>query len=236
MRSLRIVIVGLALAVTLSVQAGEPGWYFGGGLGQVDYGSMKRELNFLIAAPVGEQGSGTIGATVVTVVQIGTGPSFAADDALDVDDSDVGWGATVGYRILDYVAVELSYLDLGTLLTREVLALPLIPPDTLEVKQALRTNGAAISILGILPVGERWDAFVRAGLLTADQELTVSSSDSALIPSVQLSNEKRSNTALWGAGVQYNWASWSVRLDFQRYSGMEFADIDLLGLSVLYHL
>ena len=77
---------------------------------------------------------------------------------------------------------------------------------------------------------------VRAGLLVADQELTVSSSDSALIPSFHSANEERSNTALWGAGLQYNWASWSVRLDFQRYSGMEFADVDLLGLSVLYHL
>ena len=229
MRVPRVVVVGLALAVTLPIQAAEQGWYFGGGLGQVNYGSLTRE-SLVLGLLVDQQGSATIGE------QIGTNASSAAGDSLDVDDSDVGWGATVGYRIFDYAAVELSYLDLGTLRAREGLTLPFDPPATLELKQAVRTNGAAISILGILPVSEHWDVFARAGLLMANQELTVSSGGSALIPSFHSSDENASNTALWGAGVQYNWASWCVRLDFQRYSGMDLADIDLLGLSVLYHL
>jgi OmpA-like transmembrane domain len=130
-----------------------------------------------------------------------------------------------GYRILDYLAVEVSYLDLGTLRTHEVLSLPSIPPDTLGLKQELRTNGAAISIQGILPVRHHWDVFVRVGLLSADQELSVSSEGSTLNLSVQLANEKqRLNTALLGAGVQYNWATWSARLEFQRFNEMEFAD------------
>lgn len=152
--------------------------------------SCRTGCNRLTRRPAG---SGTIG----TIIRIEPRTSAAAGDSLNVDDSDIGWGATVGYRILDYVAAELSYFDLGTLRTREILSLPLIPPDTLELKQELRTSGAAISILGILPVTDDWDVFVRVGVLNAHQELTVSRDDSTLDSSLQVANENhRSNTAL----------------------------------------
>lgn len=231
MSLLRVVIVGLALVVALPGHAAGRGWYFGGGLGQIDYGSLKRELNVFLS--IGHAGSGIADS----VVSFGPSPSGAAGDSLDADDSDIGWGAIVGYRILDYMAAELSYLDLGALRTREMVSLPSIPPDTLELQQELRTDGGAISILGILPVREHWELFVRVGLLIANQRLAVSSESTPLNRSVSLANEQhRSNAALWGAGVQYDWAHWSARLDFQRYREMEFADMDLLCLSVLYRL
>lgn len=227
MNKLHIVIGGLALTITLHAQAANQGWYFGGSLGQVDYGSMKQELNFLLSSVPPDS------AVVDAVVTVAP----AAADSFDVDDSDIGWGATVGYRFLDYLAVELSYLDLGTLHTSETLSLPFIPPETLQVNQELRTTGAAISVLGIVPLRDRWDVFVRVGLLVADQELTVSSSGSSLIPSFRFANDSdRSNTALLGAGVQYNWANWSARLELQRCMDMELADVDLLGLGVFYRL
>jgi OmpA-like transmembrane domain len=82
------------------------------------------------------------------------------------------------------------------------------------------------------------------GVLFADQKVTRSrSSSNPLVFSGSTSSTYGSDTALWGAGVQYNWHKrWSARLDFQRYSdvGSDSAvgeqDIDLLSLNVIYRL
>jgi hypothetical protein len=151
----------------------------------------------------------------------------------------------VGYRIFDFAAVELSYLDLGTLQTRDELALPVIlGGGTAELRHTLETEGPTISVLGMMPIGERWDLFLRVGVLFADQKVTRSlSSSNPLVFSGSTSSTYGSDTALWGAGVQYNWHKrWSARLDFQRYSdvGSDSAvgeqDIDLLSLNVIYRL
>jgi opacity protein-like surface antigen len=147
------------------------------------------------------------------------------------------WGVFAGYRIFRYAAVELGYLDLGSLDRTQQVVLGFPPVGSVEIHHELETSGPAVSALGILPITDSWEAYARAGVLFADMEAT--SSIMASSSSITFG----SDSLLWGAGTQFNWgAHWSVRLDFQRFesvgedNGPGEADIDLLSLGVLFRL
>lgn len=136
-----------------------------------------------------------------------------------------------------YAAVELNYLNLGTL--KESDTFSLFPPGsgTLQINRELETRGPSVSALGILPLLDQWSVYLRAGVLFADMELSSSLSGSS--SSITFG----SDSFLWGAGTQFDWGKhWSVRVDFQRFdsvgekNGAGRADIDLLSLGVLFRL
>ena len=91
------------------------------------------------------------------------------------DDTGVGWSGRVGYRINRNLGVEVAYLDLSTTRVTEIYNfsspfLPLEFQQTTEV--ASRISGVAVSWMGMMPLDEHFEAFVRVGLLLADQHVT----------------------------------------------------------------
>ena len=88
------------------------------------------------------------------------------------DGADPGGGAWIGYRIGRYVAAEIGYTDYGTIDIREtyVIGLPPFTPqfvDSFDTKATV--TGPSLSLLGILPMGEDFEVFGRAGVLFADK-------------------------------------------------------------------
>jgi hypothetical protein len=252
MNALRTVVAGLAMASTLPTQAADRGFYFGVLGGRADYEFSEPEIaiatipfGFFVPTtptPVFTPPGGVFNPTTpVAAVGSVSAAQFAFADP-DAEDSDTAWGATVGCRIFDYAAVEVSYLDLGTLHARDEFALPVIlGGGTAVLNHELKTEGPAISVLGMMPVAERWAFFLRVGVLFADQKLTRTFSGSGVVNGSN-STTYGSDTALWGGGVQFNWSRWTARLDFQRYSDVGEdspvgeSDIDLLSLGILYRL
>jgi len=181
---------------------------------------------------------GTIGG----VVAVDAIRPIAWPDAGDHEAS--AWGALVGYRIVRYAAIELSYLDLGSLERTESFAGGIILPFLTTFEHELETSGPAVSALGILPIGKSFEIYARAGVLFADSELSTRVVESTVpVFAGDSSITFGSRSLLWGAGAQFNWREhWSVRLDFQRFegvgedSGPGEADIDLLSLAVLFRL
>lgn len=167
---------------------------------------------------------------------IGGGVAFLPVGWLPGDDSDgSAWGATAGYRIVRYAAVELNYLNLGTLKDAETI--PVFPVSSTELRKELETTGPTLSVLGTLPVVGGWSVYARVGVLFADMNLKTS------IGVATGDTSFASRNMLWGAGTQFDWGDhWSVRLDFQRFEsvGEVFeageADIDLFTLGVLFRL
>src|SRR5687768_10803493 len=99
------------------------------------------------------------------------------------DGADTGFKVIVGYRIIDWVAVELNYSDYGT------------PVDRIFGID-LETDYSAVSAsaLGILPLGN-FDLFGRLGLARLDADFRAvgfSGSDS-----------QRSTEPVFGIGGQY---------------------------------
>ena len=85
-----------------------------------------------------------------------------------LDDSDTGFGATLGYQVNENFAAELSYVDLGEVSYQATNghANPANESAALETSAA----GPVFSLLGILPVGERFEVYGRAGLALMDSE------------------------------------------------------------------
>lgn len=155
------------------------------------------------------------------------------------DDEDTAWGGLVGYRIARYAAVELSYLNLGTLEANDPAIMSFNPVVRDTLHRELQTRGPSASVLGILPVSDEWELYLRAGVLFADVEVSFGALGAIPPSSTTYGNE----VALWGGGAQFNWGEhWSVRLEFQRFVeiGAEDregeADIDLISVGVLYRL
>ncbi|HMN47269.1 MAG TPA: outer membrane beta-barrel protein [Povalibacter sp.] len=168
---------------------------------------------------------------------IGGAVAFLPIGWLPGDDSDGNaWGVTAGYRIVRYAAVELNYLNLGTLKESDTVFIYPIPSTT-EFRRELETTGPTLSVLGTLPIVGGWSIYARVGVLFADMNLKSS------IGAATGDTSFASRNMLWGAGTQFDWGDhWSVRLDFQRFEsvGDVFqageADIDLLNLGVLFRL
>ncbi len=215
----KLILCGLLFSADATCAA-EQGFYFGAMGGQSDYAFESARLSL---AP----GISSI-----------TWPEDAENDAS-------AWGLSAGYRIFRYAAVELNYVDLGKLERTETHSAgrpPLVSIFTL--KHELETSGLAISGLGVLPVSDAFELYLRGGAFFADMEATtsvVSSFNAIGIGGGSI--DFSSQSLLWGGGVQFNWSDhWSARLDYQRLesvgedSGAGVADIDLLSLGVLYRL
>ncbi|MGH8174737.1 MAG: outer membrane beta-barrel protein [Steroidobacter sp.] len=246
----RTVFVCLLLSAAGTATAADQGFYFGVLGGRADYEFEQPDF-FPIG---GVLPGGSLTRLPITPVPPTISP-FPPDVAFvgainlravisplswpsDADHETSAWGIVAGYRIFRFAAVELNYLNLGTLKRQETLALG-FPPFTssVDIRHELETSGPSVSGLGILPVTDSWELYLRAGVLFADMEATSSiMGDSSSITF-------GSDSLLWGAGTQFNWGDhWSVRLDFQRFervgedNGVGEADIDLLSLGVIFRL
>jgi opacity protein-like surface antigen len=155
------------------------------------------------------------------------------------DEEGTSWGVGAGYRFNRYLALEASYVNLGTLnATHTINTLPaFLGGGTLTFHRELETTGPALAAFGILPISDSWELFVRAGILFADTDLTTRINGSR--NSVSFDSEP---TTL-GAGAQFDWQDhWSARLEFQRSFDVggddvaSEADVDGVSLAVIYRL
>lgn len=242
-----ILLMSMLLAAAVA-NAAERGFYFGLMGGQAEYEFAPSPFFPIVSAapdpvlripPISEPFPAPIGGVAAFAVASPISWPQSADDEA------TAWGALVGYRIFRYMAVEASYLDLGTLKRTERIGLGF--PSLLgfiDTQHELTTSGPAASALGILPIGDSVEFYVRGGVMFADSELDTHIVN-ASAPVIDRSSPITfgSEAVLWGAGAQFNWGEhWSLRLDFQRFesvgedNGFGEADIDLLSLGVLFRL
>jgi opacity protein-like surface antigen len=154
--------IGPALAAILSAvasaDAAESGFYAGVDFGPVDAAAGKSDgINFF-------------NTPFLPILHVD--PSTTT-----VDHPDAGWAGVLGYRINRYLAAELAYTDFGSVTIEETFDVP--PPfpgaEGFVITQEVRshTTGPSISLLGILPVADVIEPFVRAGVLFTDQEVSL---------------------------------------------------------------
>lgn len=162
------------------------------------------------------------------------------------DETDVGWNFALGYRVNKYLAAELSYVDAGeaSLTERYATPPPYAMPDVLRT-YTVNSRGPAVSVLGSLPLSERWELFLRGGVLFAKQEVesrTIIESPNA-INGPPIDRDYSDEVFTVGAGVQWAFLPrWTARLEYQRSDNLQSNDImgesrlDQAALSVLFGL
>lgn len=127
------------------------------------------------------------------------------------DDRDTAYRLFVGYRLHRFLASELGYTDLGQF----GVVSNVIPAGTLEGRT--RVNGAELSLLGLLPVGERVTAYVRGGVFEARTRTSYSGSGSVrILDGASATQHKASGLYGVGAMVQLM-PRWDLRADWTTY-------------------
>lgn len=246
---MRVSVCGLLILSASAAHAADPGFYFGASAGQATY-------DFDLPAPIAAFGvlppgvlppvfavpdptfvfrpaPPFIGGAVATIVDVRPLLWLPGDD-----DEGTGWSVTAGYRVNRYLAVEASYVNLGTLSATHNLAVPpILGGGTLTFQRELETAGPALTAFGMLPLSESWQLYARAGILFADTDLTTDFNGSSNSSSFD------SDVTTLGAGAQYDWGgNWSARLEYQRsldVGGNDVAsdaDVDAISLGFLYRL
>jgi opacity protein-like surface antigen len=151
-----------------------------------------------------------------------TGSVHVPPESIRFDGSEFGWSALFGYRVNRYLSAEVAYLDFGSIDVAETFdlanALPVpVEPGEFTFDFNLRVYGPMASLLGTLPFAGKYEAFARAGVLWASQEVPLS-------PQFKLTKEEE----LWalGLGLRAQLSSgWSARLEYQRFDDMPGTEV-----------
>jgi opacity protein-like surface antigen len=252
MKLRRVFALALLLGAARSVAAADSGFYFGVSGGQAKY-DFEPLPNLIVTTPIVPFPTVPGAFAPVPRFQTPLNPFIGVPNASFIgtyaepvelfwipgdDDEATAWNLLAGYRFFRFAAVELSYSNLGTLHeyqpSRTLLSTIVLP----EVRSEMESAGATLSVLGILPITEQWNVFLRAGGLFVDQDVTRTSGGGP-----KFSESYDSESWLYGIGTQVDFGShWTVRLDFQRYddvgkgNGIGEADVDVLALGVLFRL
>ena len=240
---MRVGLCVLSIVAAGAAQAADKGFYFGASAGQskYDFDLPSNLPAFGIAPPIAVIGPnppifapapGVVVGFVTTVIE--ARPLLWLPGA---DDEATAWTVTAGYRFNRYLAVEASYVNLGTLSATDTLDLSVIGAGSLSFHRELETAGPALTAFGMLPLSDSWQLYARAGMLFADTDLTTSINGNSRGSSFD------SDVTTLGAGAQYDWGGhWSARLEFQRsldVGGNEVAsqaDVDSISLGFLFRL
>ena len=162
------------LGVVADCKASEPGFYIG--------------PDAALVAPTVQKSDGVNFGGQFGVVHVDP-------ESVRYDESGFGWSGLIGYRINSHLAAELAYLDFGSIDVEEAFDLTDVLPGTPDPSLVifdfnLRVSGPMVSVMGIVPISDRYEAFGRAGVFWASQE-------------VELDSRFSFNDAedLWGLGI-----------------------------------
>jgi OOP family OmpA-OmpF porin len=200
-------LAGIAFIAAPCAMAGDTGWYLGGNVGQ----SNAKIDDPRIAGGLLQQG-------------------FATTSISDRD-RDTGYKLFGGYQLDRNFAIEGGYFDLG----KFGFTANTVPAGTLDGN--IRIQGLNLDLVGTVPLGERFSAFGRAGLIYADSRdsFTGTGSVNVLNPNPSKSNANYK----FGLGLEYAFnPSLGLRLEAERYRIDDAVgnkgDIDLYSLGLVY--
>lgn len=142
------------------------------------------------------------------------------------------WEAALGYRMTDYLDVQLGYSDLGKVRTR-------LSGNTLDIGDYLNganlvhprsADGLTLALRGRYYLHDDFYLYGRVGVIRAD---SLYFADARVD---QATRTKKENSTFFGIGYEYEWSQrWSFHLGGDIYR-IEGESIKVLGLGVAYKL
>lgn len=220
----------LGLILSNAASAETQGLYFGltGGATSIDTSGSKQDRDEALALPI----AAALESEGIDVLGIES----------SLDDSDIGWGLQVGYRFNRYIAAEVGYVDLGEALYEAILTIDDgVETFPVEVSSRFASSGPTAAVLGILPVGERFDVHAKAGLYFADTRYRARVRDIEFNENL-LHDEANAGEREVFLGLGGAWNindSYSLRFEYQRFLDVgdddtAETDVDLFALSLLF--
>jgi OmpA-OmpF porin, OOP family len=136
---------------------------------------------------------------------VGAGVGYGSQE-LDISTSDfqdntTAWKGFVGYRFMRFIAVEAAYVDFGK-------ASDTIPLGGGNENVDIKTTGETLEVVGILPLGDFFEIYGKAGALWWDSK----------IDSPSLSDTNSGSDNVYGAGARIIVAKkMGFRLEYERF-------------------
>jgi OOP family OmpA-OmpF porin len=154
--------------------------------------------------------------------------------SINDDNRDTGYKIFGGYQFNKHLALEAGYFNLGEFGFTSTTAAP--KAGTLNGKTKL--DGLNIDVVGILPVTEKFSAFVRGGVNYAETRDNFTRTGAVTITTNPNPSESSANYK-FGLGLQYDFSqSLGVRTEAERYRINDAVgnkgDIDLISLGLVY--
>jgi len=135
----------------------------------------------------------------------GNDPNLGDVGDRDINGSDAGYKLLGGFRFADYVGLEASWNDFGK-------ADDSTDVGGTPVETEFEADGFDVSLMGLLPLGDRFDLFAKAGYFMWDAE--ESSRSAGLVERV----ERDGQDLTYGAGLQgFFFERLGVRAEYQIY-------------------
>lgn len=151
------------------------------------------------------------------------------------DTKDTGYRAFGGYQFHPYVAIEGGYVDLGRFGFRTDVS------PTGSLSGSTRIDGFDLSVLGTVPLGERFGLFGRVGVYAAQTRTSYTGGGSIETLIGGDTQKKRSTKLVYGAGATFNFnRNLALRGEWSRYEklGDVFTggrtDANLYSLGIVY--
>jgi OOP family OmpA-OmpF porin len=155
----------------------------------------------------------TLGASNANITQEAVPVTGATSTIFLTDSRDPGFKVFAGYRFNRYFAVEGGYAWLGEFqATTQVTA-----PTTGALNANIRVIGLYIDAVGMLPVGDRFAAFAKVGVLGSETRTFRSTSGTVTSGSNTNASTDQANLS-YGLGVQYDLEkNVTLRFVWERY-------------------
>jgi opacity protein-like surface antigen len=161
-----------------------------------------------------------------------------------LDDSSTEFHGLVGYRFGPYYGFELAFADIGQLSYSATMTLSgggLPSPSGGTLSGEVSSKGPILSLIGSVPLHNRWEVFGRVGLFYADT--TVGVAASVLGAGSSSSISARSTDWALGIGGAFNASRrFSIRLQYEKLKDVGDAnqtgegDVDVIDLGLLIRL
>lgn len=197
----------LAALLATPVAAQDRGFYFGFDAGQGSVNSDK----------------GALDQSLYDAFALAGLTNF--DASSEVSEDSFTWALTLGYQVIDWFAIEASYMDIGRFEYR-ARGTATDGVQLYDGRVAVDANGSgpALSAIGMLPLGA-WRPYLRAGVLFADVDYEADITIGGVSGSDDISGS--SENFLWGVGLGYTSDQWTTRLEYQQ--AQDVGDNDILG-------
>lgn len=159
-----------------------------------------------------------IGAGVSQAKIDGIGENFGVDDLDDFELDDTAWKLIAGIRPLDFIAVEVNYMDLGS----ESAALGVAGSADVEA------TALAGYVVGFLPLPlPLLDVYAKAGLAYWEAEGSVRGP-------LSLDIDDDGTEFAYGVGAQVRFGSLAARLEYEKFDIDNTDGLELLTLGVTW--
>ena len=158
-----------------------------------------------VAATAGAADNGLyIGAS------IGRSDVKIEQDLTQIDGDDTGYKFIAGFRPLDWLGVEINYIDFGSV------------KDGPAVSD---NDGFAAFAVGFLPVGPV-DLYAKAGLVRSDSSVKLSGIGEQF--------DRDGTDFAYGVGAQFRLLSLSLRAEYEVFDVKDIKDLNMFSVGVTY--